>query len=261
MRVPQFTYLDLIAQRIEAIRADVPHLTRLGQTMAKSLVAGGRVFTPDVTTWWPSEFMNRAGGMMGLPPTSYVPQSSDDVAFTALPDPRHWKPAQDQKLQRLLNSPAKIVAIGPHTEIGGTSRERFAGFTGGAAPEDDMGSLAPLRPFDQLVRGWLTAGEMVAACTRAGRMPVLWMSVWLEGALVRNAHFFSHDNLREPWHVPLFHDAIYVPPIGPGRVAGDFLAELTKIHTILHTQTQQIARAAVWMKESIARGRRPSVVA
>lgn len=258
---PSQQYLERIGQRIAAIRADVPRFTHLGETMAASLVAGGRLFTPDVTTWWPSEFMNRAGGMMGLPPFTYVPQSENDLAFTALPDPRFWKPAEDQKFQALLKSSAEIVIIGAESETGGSAADRFAGFTGGIDAGEGLGPHAPLRPFDQLVRGWLTAGEMIAACTRAGRMPIMWMSVWLEGALVRNASFVRHDNLREPWHVPVFHESIYVPPLAPGRVAGEFLDELEKIHAVLRAQSQQLAVAARWMRDAMAARRRPSVVA
>ena len=78
--------------------------------------------------------------------------------------------------------------------------------------------LAPFRPFEQLVRGWLTVGEMIAACTRKGRMPTIYMSVWLEGALARNTSLIKHEsNRREPWLVPLLHDKDwYVPPL-PGR--------------------------------------------
>jgi hypothetical protein len=265
-------YLDLVKTRLVSIRRDVPKLTELGEGMASPLLKGGALFTPQIGTYWPSEFGNRAGGLMGLKPATYVAQSPDDVAYTTLPDPRRTKLADDQRWKRLIDGPAKIFVIGrPEDLAGAAAVERFAGFTGGAGAEEgacakgDINPLAPIRPFEQLVRGWVTAGEMVAAMTRGGggvggRMPVLWMSVWLEGALVRNQAFYQHDNLREPWHVPLFHDGIYVPPLRPGHVANAFLSELESIVAIVAQQSQQIAAAGRWMADATRAGKRISTV-
>src|SRR5439155_19030746 len=109
-------YLDLIGGRIEQIRRDVPRLTALGERMAEPLVAGGGLFTPDLGTYWPSEFGGRAGGLMGIKPANYLATSEHDVAFTTLPDPRTWKPQDDARWRRLIDSPAQIVIIGPETD-------------------------------------------------------------------------------------------------------------------------------------------------
>jgi hypothetical protein len=105
---------------------------------------------------------------------------------------------------------------------------------------------------------------MIAACTRGdragGRMPIIWMSVWLEGAMPRNASFFKHDNLREPWYPPLFHESIYIPPMAPGYTSAAFLSELQSLHTTLSSQTERLARAGEWMAEAIRGGQRVSTV-
>jgi hypothetical protein len=258
MTTPASQYLSQIESRLAAIRADVPRFTRLGEAMASSLVAGGALFTPDVGTYWPSEFGGRAGGLMGLKPSDYVATSPNDVAFTTLPAGGDLR--GNDAFRRLLDGVAKVVIIGRAEDIGGLPRDRFLGFTGGAAPDDGPHALAPVRPFEQLVRGWLTAGEMVAACTRAGKMPILWMSVWLEGALVRNASFFRHDNVREPWYPPLFHDPIYIPPLKAGSVADAFLTELETIFRIVVRQTEKLVTAGQWLGDAVRAGRRPSVV-
>jgi hypothetical protein len=270
MSSPSNQYLGLIRSSIDAIRGVVPRLTELGERMAGALLGGGALYTPQVGTYWPSEFGGRAGGLMGLKPSDHVAQSSLDVAFTTLPDARRWKPADDPRWRRLIESPAQIVVIGREQDAKAAApAERFAGFTGGAAAEqglygkDGVRPLAPLRPFEQLVRGWVTTGEMIAACTRLSggtRMPVLWMSVWLEGALPRNASFFKHDNVREPWHPPLFHDSIYIPPIAAGHVAGEFLSELEKLFAIVSRQVEKLAAAGQWMADAIRNGKRVSTV-
>jgi hypothetical protein len=264
-------YLDVIGGRIEQIRRDVPRFIELGEKMARSLLAGGSLFAPDLGTYWPSEFGGRAGGLMGLKPSSYVAQSRDDVAFTTLPDRRTWNPRDDRRWRALIDSPAQIVVIGRAEDVGGAAPlDRFAGFTGGAGADEglyrkgELNPLAPLRPFEQLVRGWLTTGEMIAACTRGdsggGRMPIIWMSVWLEGAFVRNASFVKQDNLREPWSAPLFHDSIYIPPLAPGHVAREFLDALQLIHARLMQQSPAFAKAGLWMADAVKREKKISTV-
>ena len=261
-------YLDYTQGSLKRFRSDVPKLSELGELMAQSLLAGGALFTPAIGTYWPSEFGGRAGGVMGLKPSNYLAQSENDVAYTTLPDKRRWKPAEDANWRKLIESKAKIFIIGRPEDVEGVEKvDRFAGFTGGAGAEeglaakDDIQPLAPLRPFEQLVRGWVTAGEMIAACTRAGgRMPIIWMSVWLEGAFVRNATFFKHDNLREPWYAPLFHEKIYIPPIERGHVADIFLTELERIHAALVRQSNTLATAGQWMSEAVRRQKQISTV-
>ena len=259
-------FLSIIRQRIDQIRADVPRLTALAEKMTKPLLAGGGLFNPNIGTYWPSEFGGRAGGLMGLKSPEYIAQSPNDLAFTTLPDVRSWKPAEHKAWQTLINSPAQIVVIGREEDATSAPPSRFLGFTGGAAPDDGLYAkgefrpFAPLRPFEQLVRGWLTAGEMVAALTRAGKMPILWMSVWLEGALPRNANFFKHDNMREPWYAPLFHDSIYIPPLAAGYPATAFLAELDKIFNLVLAQSAKLATAGQWCADAIKAKKKISTV-
>ncbi len=266
-QTPATKFLNIIRQRIDQIRADVPKLTQLAEKMTKPLLAGGGLFNPNIGTYWPSEFGGRAGGLMGLKSPEYVAESSNDLAFTTLPDERTWKPADHKAWQKLIDSKAQIVVIGREDDAKlGAPASRFLGFTGGAASDDglyaksDLKPIAPLRPFEQLVRGWLTAGEMVAAMTRAGKMPILWMSVWLEGALPRNATFFKHDNLREPWYAPLFHDPIYIPPLPANYVASTFLAELDKIFNLVTDQSAKLATAGQWCADAIKTKKKVSTV-
>jgi hypothetical protein len=265
---PALAYLELIKTHIDAVRADVPKLTAFGEAMARPLVGGGRLFTPKVGPFWPSEFMNRAGGLMGIEPADAVPDRDGDVAFIALPDERKWKPADDATFQKLVQSPAQIFAIGRAEDLpGGVDVKRFSGFTGGVGAREGLFAseklkpLAPLRQFAQLVRGWIAGGEMVSAMTRAEKMPILWMSVWLEGALVRNAVFYQHNNRIEPWATKLFHDDHYVPPLAPGYAAGEFLGTLSMIHGQLIEQKERLAKAGNWLADAARAGKRPNMVA
>jgi hypothetical protein len=264
MDSPALTYIGLIRKRISAIRKDMPALIEMGERMAKPLLDGGNCFPPAVAPYWPDEWTCRAGGLMGLKPSNYAARSRKDTAYFALPGRRDWDPKQDAALQSLVKSKAQLFVIGRPDELKGAApTSRFAGFTGGVAK--DLGlyrlgqwqPLAPLRPFDQVVRGWIVTGEMIAACIRGGRMPILWMSIWLDGAMVRNCLFNKHNNLSEPWPVPLFHEDQYIPPLEPGYAAREYLREVEKIVGSLQTQAGALAKAGQWMADAHREGRRP----
>ena len=274
---PAQRYLDEVARHLERIRADVPGLSRFGHDMAQPLLAGGDISAARVAAWWPREFGGRAGGLMGLrgrrrgrsaPGGTQAQAGSDnDVAYIATPDPRKWNPADDENLQRLLDSPGRVFVNGRREDLGDLAgHERFAGFTGGADPAQgryrfkDIDPLVSFQGFHQFVRGWAAAGEMIAACTRGGKMPIIYMSVWFEGSHVRNACFTKKDNLQEPWPVPLFHDNLYIPPPEPGAIATAYVDRTESIRQTLTGQIDRLTQAADWLAEARANGRRTWVV-
>lgn len=250
-------FLGEIAGRVEGIRADVGRFVEMGERMAEHLIAGGEIFVPPVAKWWISEFSGRAGGLMGISwgdhAGGFEPKSKHDVAYVALPG--KWNEQSQKQWKKLVEGPARIFTLGDASQV--QQRDRVEAFSGLGEAKGPTG----VRQFEQLVRGWLVAGELIAACTRRGKMPHIWMSVWLEGALVRNAAFYKHDNLREPWYVPVFHERIYVPPLAERRVSEEFLGELLKIHQLLVGQEEKLVRAASWVTEAKKNKRKVSMVA
>jgi len=267
-RTPAQEFLAEARRRTAALRRDTAHFTRLGEKMAQPLLAGGDISLPPVGSFSRSEFSGRAGGLMGIR-WAEGPGASKDVAFFGLPDPRRWKPAEDEAFQKQLNSRRRLFVIGRPDELEAKLRRRISGFTGGARAEEGLHAmgehrpLAPFRPFEQIVRGWLTAGELIAACTRKGLMPAIWMSVWLEGALARNTSLIKHEsNRREPWLVPLFHSKDwYVPPLPGGHVAAEYLQLVDSMIETLDRQSRALTRAGDWMVQAHRAGKRIAATA
>ena len=260
---PALALLATLRGRIAAIRKDTPKLTALSEQMAAPLLAGGHLFPAGIAPWWPSEFSGRAGGLMGIKWSGYEARSTRDVALFPLPGARDWDPRKDEALRKLTKGKAQLFVIGRKEQLEPLGNlRRFAGFTGGVLPDEgryatgQFKPLCPLRPFEQLVRAWVTTGELVGACTRGGRMPIVWMSVWLEGAFARNASFYEHNNIREPWPIPLFHKDRYIPPLAPGYAANAFLTELEGILSVLEKQHAELAKAGQWMAEAKRKGKR-----
>ena len=121
---------------------------------------------------WPL-VRNRAGGLMGMDEFWGQTMTRNDVAYFALPEPAKWDASEDKVLRRLVESKGNLFVNGREDELKSLNLNgRFEAFTGGADPKagfyelNSFKPLAGLRQFEQFVRGWSVAGEMIAACTR-----------------------------------------------------------------------------------------------
>ncbi len=263
---PALQYIALAREALARVRQDRGAIIKLANRMAAPLLAGGNIWTPQVAEWFFNEFNYRAGGLMGLRRQGYEATcTGKDVALFALPDVRQWDPRQDKLLKDLMAGPAQLYVVGRKEDLAVLGRKglaRFSGFTGGATADEGLHAfeqvrpLCPLRQFEMLVRGWTLMGEMIAACTRGGRMPVIWMSVWMEGAHVRNHSLVLSDNLREPWNWPLFHERQYVPPLPQGYAFDAFLAEVERIVAVIQSQHAALAKAGRWMAHARRTGKK-----
>jgi len=268
VKTPALQYIRLARRRLNAIAKDLPAITSMGQDMAGRLLKGGALFAPKVAKYWPSEFCGRAGGLMGAR-QMYVGQSRQDVGLLALGDPRRADARAAEELQKLVDGKATLFVVGRKEDLPSFAPAgRFAGFTGDVDPGEglfghgEVRPLATLRPFEQLVRGWTTTGEFITACMRGGKMPVIWMSVWHEGAPARNTSLMLFGNLGEPRPmVPLFHEDRFIPPLPAGYAAGEFLRELDGIITVLEKQADVLAKAGAWMAEASTGGHKVHAVA
>ena len=270
---PSQRYLRLVCRHIAGIRKDLPHLITMGEKMAGYLLAGGNICAPAVNPFWPPEFSGRAGGLMCIKGRV---DNNKDVAYFALNDPRRSDPGKNKELQKLIKGKAHLFVIGRREDLGALAdHPRIEVCTGGTDPEeglyqyDGFAPLANVRALEQLVRGWITTGEMIAACIRAEKMPIIWMSVWLEGSLARNASF-AHDeqsNYGEPreygWSSPLqfFHRDRFIPPLAPGYVAEAFLAGAELFVDALDRQSATLNKAGRWMADAFSAQRRIWAVA
>ncbi len=198
------------------------------------------------------------------------PSSSRDVAYTALPVPGRWEEEGRKRMTELLTSRCRVFVNGREDELEsevGTVAKRAAGFTGGAPASlglygyGDNRPLAGVRHFDQFLRGWAATGEMIGACTRAGKMPIIYMSVMFEGSFVRNASFVRQSNHEGGFGVPFFHENLYIPPLEPGYAATTFLDEAERMLKTLQAQTKVLAQAGEWMAQARRDGRRIWTVA
>ena len=94
---------------------------------------------------------------------------------------------------------------------------------------------------------WAFTGDLVAACTRAGKTPTMWQSIKVPGSTERNSRYRP---LR-------FHDGLPVKPVPPGVLGNQYLTGLIRSLEALAAETGpirtagQIIRGAVKAKRTV----------
>jgi hypothetical protein len=100
---------------------------------------------------------------------------------------------------------------------------------------------APIDTVANVIELWTWTGEFVAACTRLGRMPVLYQSYGLPGGLER----------AKKYHGMRLHDDLTIQPVSAGVLGGQFLDQVERILAkIDQTQRTKLLQAAQWWKQA-----------
>ncbi len=216
-------YLEALLTGVGGLRERLPAVSDAGGRVAARLAAGGRLFLASVRPDFTSEGYTRSGGLMlaeeWTPETVLSPEDAVILGWSGAPPQR-----ERELLRQLRSSGALVAAIGP------------AGWPGADPRPDDLfldssvhlrkeatapfgGEAYPLISLQNLLLLWALTGEIVAALTRAGRMPAMYQSVLVPGARERNARFADAP----------FHETHQVPEIPAGRLGGDYLDRMAAI--------------------------------
>jgi hypothetical protein len=147
-----------------------------------------------------------------------VPQHHDVVLY-AVPGTLN---ADDQ--QRISHWREQGTAVIPFSSSTGLYKGRF-----------------PIDTVINVVDLWTWTGEFVAACTRLGKMPVLYQSYGLPGGKERAAKYKDKR----------FHDDLTISPIPPGVLGREYRDQVQAIlRKIRDTQAPKILQGAQWWREA-----------
>ena len=137
-----------------------------------------------------SEAYGRSGGLMRVSSPTRV--AAPDWQGVVLCFPREGRLADDlARISELAHAGRHIVIFGRSgiraaAEACGLGPHAFvtchATAEGGLLPDRDRGWVVPTLPAAAIVALWAWLGEFVAACTRAGRMPVMYQSYDVGGS-------------------------------------------------------------------------------
>ena len=230
--IPQSHLLRMI-QTLETIRGDMPAMQPVAEQAADRLVAGGGLWACGMRPLV-GEFWGRAGGLMMIrgiwPPRERLPASEDVVlGFPEGSPPLQMADIPDSAFTISFSDKpcAEDVSCLPTH-----AREC------GVSPTLAMAAC-----------GWVFTGELVAALTRMGRMPVIFQTV---GAYYGNLRIQQYK-----WGEIAWHDDHEVPEIAPGVLGGRYVdAVSAMLRRVEDEERENIDRARDWAHEARIAGKR-----
>jgi hypothetical protein len=208
-------YLSALHGTIAQTRSNLATLSKSADRAATEFAAGGNLRVAGRQADFIGEACGRAGGLMAIAPLNQDSPTNHDLILYAVPGSPD---AEDLKfIARWQEQGATVIQFSSNA---GLYRNQF--------PVDTVANVVGL---------WTWTGEFVAACTRLGRMPVLYQSYGLPGGPERGKKYQGKK----------FHDDLTIKPI-PAEVLGR--AYLDQIDRILakigDTQMPGIHQAAKW---------------
>lgn len=247
-------YLSWLDSCIASTAADVPDLIPSAEAAAARYVCDGEQLGITGDEGLVSEAYGRSGGFMRL--SRLIRRVPSDWHGIVLCFPREWRLARDfEQIRRLLKTGRHVVvfvrrgiraraeaaSVRPHAWVNCHARAE-----GGLFQDAGGHWLVPTSPAASIVALWSWLGEFVAACTRLGRMPVMYESFDVPGARQRPERLRGLKFHAEP---PV--------PMAAGHAANAYLKELTDVvGRFRSAERQNVRQAAAIAAKCVLVGRR-----
>ena len=240
---PGVEYLRRLHQRIEFTRGQMPAIIASAQTAARNVSRGARIYAAGSQWDFVHEMVVRAGGLQGI---DFVPTSSDqlrtgDVVLYAA---------------RSALAARELVQISGYREAGAyviafasTRQSDLRYFRPDvlidSGPEPglllDDGKIAPLDSVVNVINAWTWTGEFIAACTRLGKMPVIYQSYHLPTGRDRAAKYTGS----------MFHADVKIAPIKSGLLGLAYLEQVEQsLDAIALESSAALETASNWLRDA-----------
>lgn len=222
------SYLERTCVALEACRADLPAMQAPAEAAAARLAAGGKLWIAGQPSMI-SELTGRAGGFMMARGLRDETAAANDVVLCFLePD----VPAPD------------AAALGGYVVLFGDDvRGDAPHFANHAAAFN----LSPT--FANAIPGWMFTGELIAALTRLGKMPVIYESIGMYDGIARMQQYKNGEIA--------FHNDMTVAPVAHGVVGNRFIDNiLGMLRRVAREEQADIEHAGAWAREAREAGKR-----
>ena len=166
-----------------------------------------------------AEACQRAGGLTAIAPlTNHVPASRDVILYAV---PGSFDDNDRKILEDWRGKGAMVITF---CSPAGLFRDKF-----------------PLDTVINVTELWTWTAEFVAACTRLGKMPVLYQSYGLPGGYER----------AKKYQGKRFHDDLTIRPIAAGVLGKEYLNQIKgMLARIQETGMPKMDRAAEWWRQA-----------
>ena len=213
------TYLSRLQTSLTQTRSNLTALTQSAERAAAEFAAGGNLWAAGRQPDFIAEACGRAGGLMAIAPLGQRVPAKHDVILYAVPG--LLRPEDLKLVNGWQEEGATVIQF---SSPAGLYRERF-----------------PLDTVANVVGLWAWTGEFVAACTRLGKMPVLYQSYGLPGGPERGKKYQGKK----------FHEDLTITPIPTGALGREYLERIQRmLAKISDTQMPGIAQAATWWRKA-----------
>ena len=230
---PAVQYVETILVTLDHIEQNLPLIIQSAEQTAGLLMAGGDLYAApeglvrDVE--WPPEFgfpaeaCGRAGGMMMIrTPQSTSALGDQDVVLAGTLNLRPDE--QGRQLRAMRDAGALVILFGSAQSPVKNEADILisTGLSAGTASVVTGNSWAepicPAGPVGNIAGLWVFTGELVAACTRQGKMPSMYQSIFVPGNQDRNARYSPYA----------FHEDMTIAPVPPEQAGRTYLAEIRR---------------------------------
>ena len=182
-------------------------------------LAGGNIWVAGRQPDFMPEATGRAGGLIAMASLDPRGPSEHDIVLYAVPGT-----LEQDDLKRV-----------------DSWRQRGAVVVTFSSPTGCLNDHFPIDTVANVVDLWIWTGEFVAACTRLGKMPVLYQSYGLPGGPERGQKYQGRK----------FHDDLTVQPIGAGVLGREYVDQIQRmLSSINETQMPKILEAARWWNQA-----------
>ena len=208
------TYVSSLRTAIYNLSSNLNDITLSAQEAAADFVAGGNIWAAGPQDDFVSEACSRAGGLMAIRPLNPEAVRAHDVILFAVPG--YIKTEDFAFLHQVQKNSARAIKFNSKA---GTFGEHF-----------------PIDTVINIVRLWTWTGEFVAACTRLGKMPVLYQSYGVPGGKERGAKYQGQK----------FHHDVTIKPVPPGVLGDEYVTKIIFMLEQIQNETAKMTEAANW---------------
>ena len=202
---------------------------------------GGHLYVTGTQTDFPRELIERAGGLVGIttPPPKLL-ERGDVILFAVR---SRIEPPEQERISTWRKQGGYVIAFAsrslsnnpyfpPDVLIDTGERDGLPLADGKLAPADTVLNVA---------NAWAWTGEFVGACTRRGRMPVVYQSYHLAGGMARAMRYGKR----------MFHDDLTIGSVKPGAIAKAYLDRIDNALAAMQQQSLDgFARAGQWIRDT-----------
>jgi hypothetical protein len=212
-------YLSALQGVISQTRFNLAPLAKSADHAAHEFVSGGNLWVAGRQPDFLAEACGRAGGLMAIAPLDQHVPTNHDVILYAVPGSPD---SGDLRLRDQWQERGATVIL--FSSPAGLYRDHF--------PLDTVANVVDL---------WTWTGEFVAACTRLGKMPVLYQTYGLPGGPERGKKYQGKK----------FHDDLIINPIAADVLGHEYTDQIQRmLAKISDTQTPKMLQAAKWWNQA-----------